>query len=171
MKDTKSRLLRITVAVCFILAALTWAATAQTNVYKTSVTLGWTQADTNITGFYLYKGGASGVYTNRVEVPYTNSYTNIAVASDLLVGSTYFFAVTAKNTTVESLFSNEVAYTANIVVLPPPVVPPTATIILQGSILVATSPNGPWVALTNFVPVVTTNNGVTKFYNAVVGVR
>ncbi|HTL54333.1 MAG TPA: fibronectin type III domain-containing protein [Candidatus Limnocylindrales bacterium] len=74
-----------------------------------SATLAWTpsQAST-IAGYRLYYGGASQTYTNTVEVGNTTSVT----VSNLAVGGTYFFAVTAYDLIgLESEFSQEISYT------------------------------------------------------------
>ena len=73
-----------------------------------SVTLGWnTSTDTNVAGYYIYYGAASGVYTGKNDVG-----TNIvATVSGLQEGQTNYFAVTAYNTArMESALSAEVSF-------------------------------------------------------------
>jgi hypothetical protein len=73
-----------------------------------SVTLAWDRSsDTNITGYKVYYGGASGTYTNTVNA---GSATN-ATVSGLVQGTTYYFAATAyASSGMESPFSIEVSY-------------------------------------------------------------
>jgi hypothetical protein len=71
-----------------------------------SVALAW-DPDTNAAGYYLYYGTASRSYAQRIAVG--NATT--ATVPNLSAGQTYFFAVTAYNTTGESTPSNEVTYT------------------------------------------------------------
>lgn len=73
-----------------------------------SVTLGWnTSTDTNVAGYYIYHGTASGVYTSKNDVG-TNTVTSVP---GLQEGQTDYFAVTAYNTAkIESAFSAEVPF-------------------------------------------------------------
>lgn len=73
-----------------------------------SVTLSWDESpDPAVAGYRLYAGTSSGVYTQTVEVG--NSTTT--PVSNLIEDTTYFFSVTAYNTSLEeSTFSNEVSY-------------------------------------------------------------
>ncbi len=71
-----------------------------------SVTLGW-DAAAGVSGYKLYRGTASGSYTTSVNVGNQTSYT----LSDLTSGTTYYFAVTAYDSSQEeSSYSNEVSY-------------------------------------------------------------
>lgn len=74
------------------------------------VELAWDpSSSTNVVGYKLYWGGATGDYTNSASVgPVTNS-----VLADLSPGDVYFFAATAVDSLGrESRFSNEVTWTA-----------------------------------------------------------
>lgn len=73
------------------------------------VTLGWNVSPgSDIAGYRLYYGAASRSYTNSVDV---GNITNASV-SNLSLGVTYFFAVTAYNgSRVESDFGNEISCT------------------------------------------------------------
>jgi hypothetical protein len=73
-----------------------------------SVTLAWSpSADTNVIGYNIYYGRASRTYTNKVDVG--NVLT--ATVSNLVEGTTYYFAATAYNIIgMESTFSGEVTY-------------------------------------------------------------
>lgn len=72
-----------------------------------TATLAWNpSADPLVAGYYLYYGGASRAYTNRISV---GNATNIKV-SGLVGGLTYYFAVTAYSLVgLESPFSGEVS--------------------------------------------------------------
>jgi fibronectin type III domain protein len=74
------------------------------------VTLAWDRSQSaNIAGYRLYRGLASQVYTDLVDVGNTTN----ATLSDLSLGTNYFFAVTAYDIIgLESPFSNEISYTA-----------------------------------------------------------
>jgi hypothetical protein len=64
---------------------------------------------TNATGYCLFTGSASGVYTLRTDV----GNTTTATVSNLISGSTYYYVVTAYNSAgIESQPSDEVSYTA-----------------------------------------------------------
>lgn len=74
-----------------------------------NVKLGWdANSEPDIAGYRLYYGVVSAAYNQTVDVG-----TNItATASNLQSGLTYFFAVTAYNTSgLESEFSNELSLT------------------------------------------------------------
>jgi hypothetical protein len=73
-----------------------------------SVTLTWNpSASPAVVGYKVYYGGASGVYTNTLNV---GGATNVTI-SGLLPGATYYFtATTVASTGAESAFSNEASY-------------------------------------------------------------
>ncbi len=119
-----------------------------------SVTLEWCPSTaTNIVGYEIYYGGASGDYTNEVAV---GDVTNAAV-SGLLEGTTYYFAAKAFNALGEaSPFSNQTSYT----------VPAAASLLSPASSIggFSFSVNGPSgytyviqasTNMVNWVPVVT----------------
>lgn len=72
------------------------------------ITLVWDPCpDPDIAGYRVYSGPSSGNYIQAIWV----GNTAAASVSDLVAGRTYFFAVTASNTTgLESTYSNEVSY-------------------------------------------------------------
>jgi hypothetical protein len=72
------------------------------------VTLTWNpSSDPNAVGYKVYYGGASGVYTNTVEVGDTTN----AVITGLVAGDTYYFSATTVDASgAESAFSNEASY-------------------------------------------------------------
>src|SRR4051812_45887795 len=93
-----------------------------------SVSLGWDpETDPSITGYRLYCGTNSGVYSQTIEVG--NATT--ASVSNLVDGATYYFAVTAYDTAAaESAPSNEVAYAVpapSPTPIPEPSISPTPT--------------------------------------------
>lgn len=82
-------------------ATLTW--TAPTTTMDESALTG-----TNIiTGYKVCYGTASGNYTTSVDVGNVTTYT----VTGLSGGTTYYFAVTASNSSGESGYSNEVSKT------------------------------------------------------------
>lgn len=79
------------------------------NAPPQSVTLAWDPSvpSTNVAGYFLYYGGAIGSYTNRFDVGLPTS----GVVSNLVAGTTYYFAVTAHDSSgLESGYSNEAAW-------------------------------------------------------------
>ena len=73
----------------------------------TTATLTWSPStSTNLSGYKIYMGTASGVYSSPITVGNVTSHA----VSNLGVGSTYYFAVTSYTTSgTESSFSNEVS--------------------------------------------------------------
>jgi hypothetical protein len=73
-----------------------------------SVSLGWTpSSDTNVVGYNIYYGTASGDYTNKISVGDVSAVT----ISNLTCGTTYYFAATDFNASgSESGFSSEVTF-------------------------------------------------------------
>ncbi|MFO1512654.1 MAG: Ig-like domain-containing protein [Verrucomicrobiota bacterium] len=73
-----------------------------------SVTLAWDASpDASAVGYRIYYGPASGAYTNSATV----GNVTTAVLTNLVNGSTYYFAATAYNSVgEESPFSNETSY-------------------------------------------------------------
>ena len=91
-----------------------------------SVALAWdANTASDIAGYRLYAGTTSGVYTQQIDVGNNTS----TLLSNLIDGTTYFFAVTDYTTSaVESARSNEVSYTAPLATpSPTPIPTPTPT--------------------------------------------
>jgi hypothetical protein len=79
------------------------------NAPPKSVTLAWDPSvpSTGIAGYFIYYGGATGSYTNLVDVGLATN----GVVSNLVAGTTYYFAVTAHDSSgLESDFSNEAVW-------------------------------------------------------------
>jgi biotin carboxyl carrier protein len=113
--------LRASVLLAFLLPFFALAAGADG---AASVTLRWDRNDEpDIAGYRLYYGTTSHSYDDDVE-----SSTTTATISNLIVGKTYFFAVTAYDTTgLESDFSDEVSYTVAPTPTPSPSPTPSPT--------------------------------------------
>ena len=119
-----------------------------------SVTLAWdASASTNAAGYFLYWGGASGSYTNRVDAG-----TNLqASVPGLERGQAYWFAATAYDETVthQSDFSNEISY----------LVPPVPAQVFVLTVLSSTHSSGPFAAEPGLAPMTVTNaDGQPRFY-------
>jgi hypothetical protein len=72
----------------------------------TTATLAWNPVtDPSVGGYSVHVGTASGLYTRTITVGNVTSY----IVDSLTTGTTYFFAVTAYNSTGESSPSNEVS--------------------------------------------------------------
>ena len=103
-----------------------------------NVTLAWDKSPSaNVIGYRLYWGVTTRMYTNMI-----NAGTNLtATVSNLLAGTTFYFAATAYNAALnESTFSNEAQYT------PPTNAPPAAPQNLRVTFQMQSglNPNGPW---------------------------
>lgn len=92
-----------------VLAALGGAASAQVTNLAGPIGLSWTPSATVAAASYvLYRGVEPGVYMTRVNV----GALPRATVSDLTLGTTWYFAVTAIDADgYESPFSNEISYT------------------------------------------------------------
>lgn len=85
------------------------AATPPSETSKYVVRLTWdANAETDLAGYRMYQGVESGVYDKTFDI---SAPTTTFEATDLLAKTTYFWVVTAYNTSgLESLPSNEVSY-------------------------------------------------------------
>src|SRR5262249_2747857 len=82
--------------------------TPPTTSSRTTASLSWTPPTnrTDVAGYNVYVGTASGVYGPPINAGNVTSY----VVNNLVIGNTYFFFVTDYNASgVESPFSNEVS--------------------------------------------------------------
>jgi hypothetical protein len=93
-----------------------------------NVTLAWDASpDPTVTGYRVFYGGASGSYTNSIQV----GNVTTATISNLVLGATYYFAATARDAAnIESDFSNETSHTP----VPPPNQPPTLNSLVNRTI-------------------------------------
>jgi phosphodiesterase/alkaline phosphatase D-like protein len=108
----------------------------------TNVTLAWpANPETNIAGYIVYYGVASGAYTNSIDVGNVTNYT----VSGLVNGTTYYFNVSAYNDwALESELSGEISLTAGPVAGRPVIGTVTANANTSTSVLVSgqVNPNG-----------------------------
>ena len=74
---------------------------------KADVTLGWDPSPSTVEGYLIHYGVAKGTYTNAVNV----GAATVGTVSNLVAGTTYYFAVTAYAAGADSAASNEVGYT------------------------------------------------------------
>jgi hypothetical protein len=77
-------------------------------VFAAGVTLSWTQSSSpDVTGYNIYYGTASGVYTSKIMV----GNVTTATISNLNCGTTYYFSATTLDSNGdESGFSNETLF-------------------------------------------------------------
>ena len=83
-----------------------------------TVSLAWDPSTgTNVAGYHVYYGVATGAYTNVVDAGAATNTTILGLEED----TTYFFAATAYDTSaLESIFSNEINYTIPRITNTPP---------------------------------------------------
>ena len=104
---TKGGNISVPVTLTVTSGSTTRSTSTSTSSSGSTVTLTWQPStSTNLSGYKVYMGTASGVYNSPITVGNLISYT----VSSLGVGSTYYFAVTGYDTSGnESGFSNEVS--------------------------------------------------------------
>ncbi len=114
-----------------------------TAISQGSIILAWEPSlGTNVSGYNVYFGVSSGVYTNMISV---GNSTNTTI-SGLVAGETYYFAATAYDSSAdESAFSTEILYTVPQTNTPPPT-PPSPSglqsiVVAQGSIILTWVPS------------------------------
>lgn len=139
--------MRFILALC-ILCVYAFICRAQDNALCS-----WSASpDTNVVGYEIYYGGASGDYTNSID----SGNATTVIVTGLVPGATYYFAATAYDAEGnESIFSNEAIYTTplSLKVFGPP--------LMSISALHATNILGPWTP-TNFNIGLT--NGPQEFF-------
>ena len=101
----------LTILMGVLLQPETRANPEETAVVTGTVKLAWDLSwEPNIAGYRVYYGLESGNYTETLDV----SYQVKAELTGLLVGETYYSAVTAYNTSgLESDYSNEISFTVS----------------------------------------------------------
>lgn len=137
LADASKTATRRAVLLGFLLGGL---AAATSSVLGTqSVTLAWNPVtNTNVAGYNVYDGSASGNYTNVTSV---GNVTN-ATISGLTEGATYYFAITTLSTSgLESAYSSEISYTVPNGTIPNgvPAIQVTPGSIGYGTVLAGTS--------------------------------
>jgi len=107
-----------------------------------TVVLAWDpNPEPNVSGYRLYYGVQSGIYTNRISIAGATS----AVVGGLALGQTYYFAVSAHIEGNESALSAEVVYTipsSGTGVVP---VPPTIKVAMASNMTDLTIEGDPGV--------------------------
>ncbi|MEF8943368.1 MAG: fibronectin type III domain-containing protein [Desulfohalobiaceae bacterium] len=105
-RDLPRFALRAIILTAFVLLSVCLASPVQ----GARVTLEWDQCShSDVEGYRIYYGTASGIYTDRVEV--SGVSTTNATVSGLDLGTTYYFAATSYSSTQESDYSREVEHT------------------------------------------------------------
>lgn len=112
-------------------------------VMAAQVTLAWdSNTESDLAGYKVYYGATSRNYSMFIDVGKVNTYT----VTGLTDGNTYYFAVTAYNTSnVESAYSSEVSNR----ICTYSISPPSASVAQQGatgSVQVTTQTGCPWTA-------------------------
>jgi hypothetical protein len=99
---------RLVIAACLSLLAVYFGVLLPTAAFAASVTLAWdANKESDLKGYIVYYGTASGNYTSNVDVGNKTQYTT----PDLPDGPTYYFAVKALDTSGNaSAFSEELAH-------------------------------------------------------------
>ena len=138
------------------------------NAHPAQVNLAWdATTDPDIAGYKIHYGNSSGSYQAAIDLGKTTTCT----ISNLLDGTTYYFAVTDYNTSgAESGYSNEISFTTtpgSLVAGPPPA---PALISPSGTITTAT-PTYTWNAVStstyyNLWVNDSTGNRIQQWYTA-----
>lgn len=104
------------------------------------VALAWNPSSTaDVSGYRVYLGGSSGVYTNVLDA----GNATIITLSDLMAGASYFFAITAYDAGGnESDFSNELVVTPAVATHPEIATLKLRTAAAGGMMLTVTGPAG-----------------------------
>lgn len=103
---TKGGNISVPVTLTVTSGSTTNSTTTSTSSSSNTASLTWNPDTLTVAGYKVYVGTSSGVYASSINVGNVTSYT----VTNLGVGTTYYFAVTAYNTSgLESGFSNEVS--------------------------------------------------------------
>ncbi|MFO7708481.1 MAG: choice-of-anchor U domain-containing protein [Desulfobacterales bacterium] len=118
--------------LCLEIIIIAIISTVASDASAADVTLAWDpNSETDLAGYRLHYGAASGSYSVHIDVRNVTTYT----VTGLTAGQTYYFAATAYNTSGnESGYSNSVSYTVPVV---------------NGAPSTPATPSGPASALVN----------------------
>ena len=121
------------------------------NTYSAQVTLIWDpNSENDLAGYTLYYGIATASYDNSIDIGNVTNYT----ATNLTENETYFFAVTAYDTSLnESDYSIEVDYTVPNTTPPTDTTPPSVPDSLTATAISDSQINITWNASTDDVAV------------------
>jgi Fibronectin type III domain len=156
---------------CLMLIAALTAVMANHTAIGADVTLAWDPSlSTDITGYRLYLGTASGVYNQTSDV----GIEITTMVSNLIVGKTYYFVVTAYTSSgLESPPSNEVSFTPTSSPSPGPSPTPGAgpaqmLTPVPGGSLSSGSVTFNWTSggATDYVLLVGSSSGVGDYYSS-----
>jgi len=107
------KLLLLFIALAILGASVAEAQTVGRTNVPPSVTLSWTAVPTNgIAGYNVYFGGASGIYTNQVQI--LGATNTSCVLTNVTSGGVYYCVVTiftSGSPALESNYSSEVSAT------------------------------------------------------------
>jgi len=137
--DRSSNPRKIWIALFVLLTTLIW----QGRAHSATATLAWTpSSSTDLTGYKLYCGTLSRTYDQIFTIGKQTSFS----VNTLQAGKTYYFALTSYNSRgLESGFSEEITWTAQIVNTPP-VAKGVSLTVLEDSVgqgmLAASDPEG-----------------------------
>lgn len=150
---------RLILIACLI-APLTASAWLFPTNPPAAVTLGWNASTSpGVSNYFIYYGVGSMQFTNKV----ASGNTNACTITNLVRGTTYWFAATAQAGGLESDFSNEISYTPPTAPAPPSGLKATNAIIAM-KIESAPTPTGPWTTYA----VLATSSDTPAFFRSLV---
>lgn len=108
-------------------------------------TLAWDHSTSQeVKGYFIYYGGESGAYTNRIDVGYVTAFTMKYLPRKSGKPVDFYYAATAYDGTgAESDFSNEVLYSTRPLPTPPGKLTGSNAVVVVG-VQAAPTPKGPW---------------------------
>jgi len=108
---------KLTLTFALLLTGVLWGQQPVPSPAQSAAILSWGASPTpGVMVYTLYQGISSGVYSTSI-----NCGTNLSWSvSNLVRGTTYYFAVTATDTnSLTSPYSNEASTTAAVIPMPP----------------------------------------------------